>query len=96
MAIKVIDLKSVGDELHHQFLRDEVAALEKIRTGNSDNLLKLEGVFRTKNHLYIVSEFCEGKDMGKILRKKQRLTYMRILFQGRIGAVCHETAFKWI
>jgi len=28
----------------------------------------------TANNLYIVTEFCEGKDMGKILRQKKLLS----------------------
>lgn len=28
----------------------------------------------TSNHLYIITEFCEGKDVAKILRQKKTLT----------------------
>lgn len=37
-------------------------------------MLKLEGVIVTSNNLYIVTEFCEGKDVGKILRQKKTLS----------------------
>jgi serine/threonine protein kinase len=45
-----------------------------IKTGNPANLLKLYDVFKTKNNLYIITEFCEGKDVAKLLRKKKKLT----------------------
>lgn len=54
--------------------------LEKIKSKNvTANLLKLYDVFKTKNNLYIITEFCEGKDMAKILRKKKKLRYFFIL-----------------
>ena len=55
VAIKVIDFKGVEDELHRQFLNDEVTVLERIKGATPENLLKLEGVYKTKNNLYIVS-----------------------------------------
>lgn len=70
MAIKVIDIKK-EDELHRQFTNSEVSILEKIKNIIPEHLLKLEGVFKTKNNLYIITEFCEGKDLAKILRKKK-------------------------
>ncbi len=73
MAIKVIDLKK-EDELNKQFMNEEINILEKIKTRNPVNLLKLYDVFKTKNNLYIITEFCEGKDVAKLLRKKKKLT----------------------
>lgn len=45
-----------------------------IKAGSPVNLLKLYDVFKTKNNLYIITEFCEGKDVAKLLRKKKKLT----------------------
>lgn len=61
------------DELTRQFINDEIAVLEAVRAVNAPNLLRLYDVFQTKNNLYIVTEFCEGKDMAKILRKCKTL-----------------------
>lgn len=52
-------------------MNDEIKILETIKTRNPVNLLRLFDVFKTKNNLYIITEFCEGKDMAKILRKKK-------------------------
>jgi serine/threonine protein kinase len=66
--------------LNKQFINEEIAVLEKIKSKNvTANLLKLYDVFKTKNNLYIITEFCEGKDMAKILRKKKKLRYFFIL-----------------
>lgn len=42
-----------------------------IKARNPVNLLRLFDVFKTKNNLYIITEFCEGKDIAKVLRKKK-------------------------
>ena len=73
VAVKVIDLKNNEDDLHNHFINEEVAVLEKIKAAKPINLLTLECVIKTKNNLYIITEFCEGKDVGKVLRKKRRL-----------------------
>jgi len=72
--VKVIELKNSEDELHANFLKEEVAVLETIKNANSKNLLKLEKVIKSKNNLYIITEFCEGNDIAKILRKKKLLS----------------------
>lgn len=71
MAIKCIDLKSQTDHLSQEFIKEEIATLEKIKNAKAYHLLKLEGVILTANNLYIVTEFCEGKDMGKVLRQRK-------------------------
>jgi serine/threonine protein kinase len=73
VAVKVIDLKK-EDELSRQFMNEEINILEIIKTRSPVNLLKLFDVFKTKNNLYIITEFCEGKDVAKLLRKKKRLS----------------------
>jgi serine/threonine protein kinase len=70
VAIKVIDLRK-EDELSKQFVNEEINILETIKTRNPHNLLRLFDVFKTKNNLYIITEFCEGKDVAKLLRKKK-------------------------
>lgn len=73
MAVKVIDLKK-EDELSRQFMNEEINILEIIKGRTTGNLLKLYDVFKTKNNLYIITEFCEGKDIAKLLRKKKRFS----------------------
>jgi serine/threonine protein kinase len=70
VAIKVIDLRK-EDELSKQFVNEEINILETIKLRNPQNLLRLYDVFKTKNNLYIITEFCEGKDVAKLLRKKK-------------------------
>lgn len=55
-------------------MNDEINILETIKSRNPANLLRLYDVFKTKNNLYIITEFCEGKDVAKLLRKKKRLS----------------------
>lgn len=74
MAIKVIDLRK-EDDLSRQFVNEEINILESIKQTNPHNLLRLYDVFKTKNNLYIITEFCEGKDVAKLLRKKKIFGY---------------------
>lgn len=57
-------------------MNDEINILEMIKSRSPANLLKLYDVFKTKNNLYIITEFCEGKDIAKVLRKKKRFSEM--------------------
>ena len=68
----MIDLKGNQDYLHNEFIKEEVKTLQQIKSLKAQNLLKLEGVIQTKNNLYIITEFCEGKDVGKLLRNKKK------------------------
>ena len=68
----MIDLRK-EDELSKQFVNEEINILETIKNRNPQNLLRLFDVFKTKNNLYIITEFCEGKDVAKLLRKKKVL-----------------------
>jgi serine/threonine protein kinase len=72
VAIKVIDF-SKEDELGQQLIQDELNILEDIKRHHPNYLLLLYDHFKVKNHLYIVTEYCEGKDIAKILRKKKVL-----------------------
>jgi serine/threonine protein kinase len=71
VAVKVIELRNHSDELHAHFLEDEISVLELIRNSETAYLLKLEKVIKSKNNMYIVTEFCEGGDVAKLLRKKK-------------------------
>lgn len=51
-----------------------MSVLETIKNADFTNLLKLEKVIKSKNNLYIITEFCEGSDLAKILRKKKIFT----------------------
>lgn len=53
----MIDLRK-EDELSKQFVNEEINILETIKMRNPQNLLKLYDVFKTKNNLYIITEFC--------------------------------------
>jgi serine/threonine protein kinase len=71
VAIKRIELKNQSGSLEQEFLKSELATLEKVKARNAKHLLLLEEIIRTVNNLYIITEFCEGKDLAKILREKQ-------------------------
>lgn len=55
-----------------QLLQEEINALEKIKRFNCKNLLHLETHFTKDDKLYIVTEYCEGKDIAKLLREHKK------------------------
>lgn len=71
MAIKVVDTNN-KDQLVHQFLESEVTMLEKIKLYGFRHLLKLLDTFTIDSKKYIVTEYCEGKDLAKVLRQLKR------------------------
>lgn len=68
--MKVIDTTE-KDKLVLQFLESEISMLEKIKNYGCEHLLRLEETFRVDNKVYIVTEFCEGKDLSKVLRQQK-------------------------
>ena len=71
VAIKVIDLKSLRDDVIKSLLRIELECIKKI---NHPNLLKYIDSFETVNNCYIITELCDGGDLEKNLKKKGKYT----------------------
>ena len=62
VAIKVIELKSLRDQITKDLLQTELKCIKKI---SHPNLLKYIDSYETVNNCYIITEFCEGGDMEK-------------------------------
>jgi hypothetical protein len=70
VAIKVIDMKMVKNEVQVFLLKNEINVMRKI---NNINCLKLLDVFQTSNNTYIITEFCNQGDLKDLLTKYGRL-----------------------
>ena len=70
VAIKVIDKKKINHEYYAGLLNNEIKAMKKLV---HKNIVRLFDVLHTNNNFYIVTEFCSGGDLSKILEKKQKL-----------------------
>lgn len=64
VAIKVIDMKMVKNEVQVFLLKNEINVMRKI---NNINCLKLLDVFQTSNNTYIITEFCNQGDLKELL-----------------------------
>ena len=51
-------------------LNEEIRLLKEIKKNTHENLLALENVIERDKHIYIVTEYCEGKDIAKLLKNK--------------------------
>eukprot|EP00347_Sterkiella_histriomuscorum_P019965 403339616 len=61
-------------------LHDEIQILDNLK---SPHIIKLVDKFKTKNHFYLILEYCNGGDLETYLEKKLVLTEeeLRIIFQ---------------
>jgi len=68
-AVKVID-KSILNEKEKELLRTEIAVLKLV---NHPNIIRLEDVFESLNHIYIVLEFVQGGELFDRIVGRARL-----------------------
>lgn len=71
VAIKVIDMKMVTNEVQSFLLKNEISVLKKI---DNLNILKMYDVFQTSNNTYIVTELCNQGDLKDLLSKYGHLS----------------------
>ena len=41
---------------------------------NKPNVLDVRKIYSDRNKTYIVTDYCEGGDLGKLIKSKKRLT----------------------
>lgn len=71
MAIKVVDMKMLEDDLHRELLKSEISCLTDLK--GSQHILRLFDVFATVNNTYIITELCDGKDLAHLINVKKGL-----------------------
>lgn len=71
MAIKVIDMKKINNEVHKNLLASEIEVLNSLK--NSKNILEVYDIYNTKNNTYIITELCDGGDLSKYISSKRCL-----------------------
>ena len=67
VAIKVIDLKSIDNEVTRYLLDCEMEALHNLGKANNsghENVVKLHEVITIDTDIYLVMELLEGKTLG--------------------------------
>ena len=72
LAIKQLRLTSQNEEVIGESCMREAKILKKI---NNKNIVKFYDGFQTKNHIYMIYEFCDGGDLEK-LRKSSKNQYL--------------------
>ena len=71
MAIKVIDMKKINNEVHRNLLASEMEVLRLLK--HSPHILELQQIYSTKNNTYIITELCEGGDLSKHISSRRSL-----------------------
>ena len=66
VAVKVIDLKMLKNEINRILLQSEIKVLKELRS--QPHILALHDVFTTKNNTYIITELCSS-DLSKHVKK---------------------------
>ena len=69
-ATKKMDRKFADSPQVSKYLKNEIAILKELK---HKNIVKLEDVKITKNHYYIVMEYCNGGSLSDCLKKYQNI-----------------------
>ena len=69
-ATKKMDRKFADSPQVSKYLKNEIAILKELK---HKNIVKLEDVKITKNHYYIVMEYCNGGSLSDCLKKYQSI-----------------------
>lgn len=67
VAVKVIDMKGISNEVQSFLLRNEISVLRKL--SSNINSLRLLDVIYTANNTYIITEFCDHGDLKELIGK---------------------------
>ncbi|CAD8100839.1 unnamed protein product [Paramecium primaurelia] len=67
VAVKVIDVKAISNEIERQLINQEINALKLIQ---SVNVIKLHDYYHTNNNTYIITEYCNQGDLGKLIQQQ--------------------------
>ena len=76
IAVKVIELVKIKNEVQKYLLNNEMRALRKL---SHPNILRCVDILMTKNNVYIVTEFCVKGDLLGIVKKRGRLPEAQVL-----------------
>lgn len=72
VAIKVIDMKKINNEVHKNLLASEIEVLKMLK--NCENIIEVFDIYNTKNNTYIITELCDGGDLAKHVSKRKSLS----------------------
>ena len=68
LATKKLERSKIERTEAMKYLKNEILILQKL---NHPNIVKYESIKKTKNHFYLVMEFCNGGELSKALEKYQ-------------------------
>lgn len=71
VAIKVINNRLLLDDYISKSLQAEIAIMQKL---SHPNLVKFYNMLTTVNNAYVITEYCNGGDLGDLVNNKKRLT----------------------
>lgn len=86
VAIKVIDMRMLKGQVHKSLLASEIEVLKTFK--QSKNIIEVYDIYTTKNNTYIITEFCDGGDLSKLISsrrgmpEKEAIDYLRQIVDG--------------
>ena len=68
-ATKKLDRKNIEKSEALKYLKNEIQILQKL---NHPNIVKFESIKKTKEHFFIIMEYCNGGELSKALKKYKK------------------------
>ena len=70
-AIKIVSIQKLREQNLFSLLQNEIQAMKMV---SHPNIVQIHGVLNTQNNVYIIMEYCDGGDVGDILKAKKNLS----------------------
>ena len=97
VAIKVIDLRLLKNDINRILLNSEIEVLKQLKS--LPHILALHEVFTTKNNTYIITELCES-DLNKVIKKKltesQACGFMQQIIKGYLNFARKQIIHRYL
>ena len=71
VAIKILNKEKINKSSDIKKIKKEITILQKLK---HKNIIQLYEIMETNKNLYIVMEYCEGKELFDLIVRKKRLT----------------------
>ena len=71
VAIKILNKEKINNTSDIKKIKNEITILQKLK---HKNIIQLYEIMETNKNLYIVMEYCEGKELFDLIVRKKRLT----------------------
>ena len=85
-------MRMLKGEVHKSLLASEIDVLKTFK--QSKNIIEVYDIYTTKNNTYIITEFCDGGDLSKLISSRRGLPEKEAVdFSAKLAF--NSTTLRW-